>query len=35
MQKLEAMGGMSTTEKEEEEMFMNPNKIDEIMKRKE
>ena len=34
-QKLEAMGFMSQSEKEEEEMFSNPAKIDDILKRKE
>lgn len=34
-QKLEAMGFMSQSEKDEEEMFSNPNKIEEIQKRKE
>lgn len=32
--KLEAMGFMSQSEKEEEEMFSNPSKIEEITKRK-
>jgi hypothetical protein len=34
-QKLEAIGMMSGAEKEEEDMFMNPGKIEEIMKKAE
>ncbi len=32
-QKLEAIGAMSASEKQEEEMFMNPGKIDEIQRK--
>lgn len=34
MRKLEAIGQLSNAEKDEEEMFLNPAKIDEIEKRK-
>jgi hypothetical protein len=30
-QKLESIGLMSSSEKEDEEMFMNPNRIDELI----